>query len=104
MLVDEITYAEYDGVDRNHAPKYKDEVTIENVRIDRTRRYYRDSSESAVKAEATIFCYRIGTEPFIEFKEQSKVTFDDEDYTIKQVVKHQEVRSNRITAIQLEVV
>lgn len=104
MLVDNFSYEEYDGVDRNQIPKYKDEVMIENVRIDRTRRYYRDSSESAVKAEATIFCYRIGTEPFIEFKEQSKVIFDDEDYTIQRVTKHQEVRSRKIAAIQLEVI
>lgn len=104
MLVDNFTYAEYDGVDRNHIPKYKDEKIIENVRIDRTRRYYRDSSESAVRAEATIFCYRIGTKPFIEFKEQSKVRFDNEVYTIKRVNMYKEVHSNGTAAIQLEVV
>lgn len=104
MLVDSFVYEEYDGVDRNQVPKYKESEMIENVRIDRNRTYYRDSEESGIRAEAKIFCYASATEPFLEFKEQSKVTFDDKEYIIRLVGEFVATYSSDIDVIQLEVI
>ncbi len=104
MLVDSFVYEEYDGVDRNHAPKYKEAETIENVRIDRKRTYFRDSEEAGIRSEAKIFCYANGTNPFLKFQEQSRVTFDDKEYTVRLVNEFVAPYSNEITAVQLEVI
>lgn len=82
MLDDSFVYEEYDGVDRNQVPTYKAPKTVENVRIDHRREYYRDSEDSGVRYEAKIYAYKGQTEPYLDFLEQSQVTFGDETYTI----------------------
>lgn len=104
MLVDSFIYSEYAGKDRNHAPTFKEEEEIEFVRINRKRTYYRDSSDSGVKHEAKIFCYQAHTTPFLEFKEQSKVSFDNKDYTIVDVNEYNEPFSNNRTIYELGVI
>lgn len=104
MLVDSFVYEEYDGIDRSQQPKYKEEKVIKFVRIDRNRTYYRDSDESGVRAEATIYCYQSGTDPFINFKEKSRITFDEESYTLREVRKFSEIYSQDAAAVQLEVI
>lgn len=83
MLVDSFEYGEYKGKDRSHNASYEQFKAINNVRIDRTRQFHRDTDEAIVRAEATIYCYSKYTNPFLNFKEQSKVIIDGEEYTIK---------------------
>ncbi len=91
MLTDSFVYEEYDGIDRSHAPKYKKPITVENARIDHQRKYYRDAEDSGIKYEAKIYCYAGKTIPNVEYKEQSRITFNDKEYTIKEVY-HNEVQ------------
>lgn len=82
MLDDSFVYEKFEGLDRNQAPRYKAPKTIVNVRIDHRREYYRDSEDSGVRYEAKIYAYKGQTEPYLDFTEQSRITFDDETYTI----------------------
>lgn len=104
MLVDSFVYKEYGGKDRNHAPVFKEGVTVEFVRINRKRTYHRDSSESSVRHEAKIFCYEEHTEPFVAFKEQSKVIFDNKEYIIADIDTFTEPFSNNQAIYELGVV
>lgn len=104
MLVDDFTYRKYEGVDRNHIPAYGEKTDIEYVRIDRSTVYTRDGSEATKRADATIYCYGAHTEPFPAFVTQSKVSFDDEDYTITDVRSFTDPFSGTITAYELEVI
>jgi hypothetical protein len=89
MLDNSFLYEEYDGVDRNHVPKYKAPKTVQNVRIDHRREYYRDSEDSGVRYEAKIYAYKGQSEPYLDFLEQSQVTFDDKTYTIVKVYENE---------------
>lgn len=104
MLVDSFEYEEYMGVDRNHAAKYGEKKTIEYVRIDRSAVYSRNASESVKVADGTIYCYAAHTFPMVDFKLQSRVTFDNVAYTVTDVRAFTEPYSNQLTAYELEVV
>lgn len=89
MLPGSFVYEEYDGVDRNHVPRYKKQETVKNVRIDHRREYYRDSEDSGVRYEAKIYAYKGQTEPYLDFLEQSRVTFDDKTYTVAKAYENE---------------
>lgn len=90
MLTDSFIYEEYDGIDRTHAPNYKEPITIQNARIDHKRAYYRDAEDSGIRYEAKIYCYVDKTHPNIDYVERSRITFNNKEYTIKEVY-HTEV-------------
>lgn len=103
LLVDSVEYAEYDGDDR-YGPKYKASETIEKVRIDRNSVFSRDTNDTKILASAVIFVYASASIPFKAFKEQSKITFDGKDYTLKKVVYVTEPYDSTPFAYELEVI
>ena len=88
---------------RSGKVQYKEPVTIEMCRIDRNTVFSRDTNEDKVVADAVIFTYADHTEPFIEFREQSKVTYDNKAKFITKVVYVSEPYSNKPFAYELEV-
>lgn len=103
MLVDEFVYEEYVEEGDWGEDSYKEPVTIKNVRIDRNAVYSRDKTQTQIVADSIIFCYASATSPFIDFKEQSKVTFDGKEYVIRKVVLNKEPFQNAIFSYELEV-
>lgn len=104
FLVDDFIYEEYIGKDRTHTISYKEPVKIENVRIDRVRQFHRDSNEADIRAEATIYCYSKNTQPFLAFKEQSRITIDGNHYLIKTVREYTDPFSSKRAVYELDVV
>lgn len=104
LLVDSFEYAEYDGEDRYGQAKYKDSETIEQVRIDRNSVFSRDTNDTKILASAVIFVYASASQPFKAFKEQSKITFDGKDHTLKKVVYVTEPYDSTPFAYELEVI
>lgn len=104
VLVDRFEYLEYDGKNRYHQPTFKEPVTVANVRIDRNAVFSRDANEAKILANAVIFCYADHTEPFKDFKEQSKVVFDGKDHIIQRVIYVTNPYNDRPFAYELEVV
>lgn len=103
MLVDEFVYEEFESNDDWGETVYKEPVTVTNVRIDRNTVYSRDKTQTQIVADSIIFCYASATSPFIDFKEQSRVTFDGNEYVIKKVVLNKEPFQNAIFSYELEV-
>lgn len=103
VLVDSFVYQEHDDIDAYGQPSYKAPKTIEKVRIDRSTVFSKDTNDTKIVATAVIFCYAGLTEPFLSFKEQSKVTFDGKEHVIKKVVYVTEPYSSGAFAYELEV-
>lgn len=103
-LVHSFGYAEFLSKDRNHQPKYKEPITVDNCRIDYETVYSRSSSEKQVVANAIIFCYVGYTTPLVEFKEQSKVTIHGKQFVIEKVVPITNPFNSDLFAYELEVI
>lgn len=104
MLVDSFVYYEFQGKGRTHSVQYGPETLVSNVRIDREERYHRDSSEAEVRARATIYCYAQHTTPFFNFKKQSKIEFDGQEYLLKDVRSYTMPFSRNMAVFELDVV
>lgn len=104
VLVHSFDYYELEGVDQYHQSSYKEKQTIDKCRIDYSTVFSRDSNENKVVAEAIIFCFASDTTPFLHFKEQSKVVFDDTDYVIQKVVPIAQPYSSELFSYELEVI
>lgn len=103
LLVHKFEYYEYLGTDRYHNPSYLEPVVVENVRVDYTKVYSRNREEKKLIATAVIFCYAGLTEPFEDFKEQSKVVFNGKEHTIEQVIPITQPYSADLFAYEVEV-
>lgn len=103
MLFESFGYKEYLGRD-GYNSKYADEITIENVRIDRGSIYSASTSGKVLLYNTLIICYPGITEPVPTFKEQSKVTIDGVEQVIQKVILNKEPTNNAIYSIELELV
>ena len=103
VLVDSFEYSEFIDVDRFNQPSFKESLKVEHVRIDRNTVFSKDTNDNKVIAEAVIFCYAGLSDPFIEFKERSKVTFDGIERTIQKVVYITEPYTELPFSYELEV-
>lgn len=104
MLVDSFTYEEFVGDGGWGDTEYAKLIEVEHVRIDRNAVFSRDKTQTQIVADSIIFCYASSTTPFIEFKEQSRVTFDNKHYIIKKVVTVKEPYRDKVWAYELEVI
>ncbi|WP_225743368.1 putative minor capsid protein [Marinilactibacillus sp. Marseille-P9653] len=103
MLNDSFFYKRFKGKNRSHVNEYDEPVHVKFVKIERKKRYYRDSQESAVKSNARIFCYQQHTEPFLEFEEQSQVIIDGQEYVLADANKHKDPFSSQSSIFELGV-
>lgn len=104
LLIHDFLYSEYIGIDRNHKPKYSNVQRVTNCRIDYGVNYSRNETESTKMTECIIFCYSAHTTPFLAFKEKSKISFNNQEYTIKKVVPIFKPYNNTLFAYELEIV
>lgn len=103
-LVHKVKYSEYIEQDRNHKPKYAEEVEIEFVRVDITSTYNQTSSTETKDIKAVMFMYRTLTKPFKRLKEKSKITYDGKTYRIYKVVDCAEPYSDNKFSYEVELV
>lgn len=104
LLVDSFEYAEFDGNDRYGQPQFKEIESVKYVRIDRNSVFSRDTNDMKILASAVIFVYASASQPFKAFKEQSKITFDGKDHTLKKVVYVTAPYDSTAFAYELEVI
>jgi len=106
MLVDSFEYYEFDGIGEVFAgsDKFKEPVTVKNVKIDYQSTYTRDTTEADVRPSAIIFCYTSDTRPFLDFKSRSKVIINGTEAIIHRVLPYNEPHRNELWSIELEVI
>ncbi|WP_203554952.1 putative minor capsid protein [Bacillus sp. B15-48] len=104
-LIHEIVYEGFTGEkDDWGSDSYDYPITIKHVRFDDSTVFSRDNTQTKVIANAVIFVDAMHSTPFLEFKEQSKVRFNDKDYVIKKVVPCYYPHKNEFHHWELEVI
>lgn len=103
-LIHSIEYKEYQGVDDWDSEKFAKPIPISHVRFDDSTVFSRDSNQNKVLADAVIFVDAVHSVPRIDFKERSKVSFNDKEYTIKKVVPCYYPTKNQVRHWELEVI
>lgn len=104
-LIHEMIYEGYTGEKDDWGNDlYEDPVTIKNVRVDDATVFSRDQTQTKILAEAVIFVDAKNSSPIIEFKEQSKVRFNNREYVIKKIVPCYHPNKNDIHHWELEVI
>src|SRR5690606_26329195 len=94
-----------EGKDSYGNPRYADTITIKNVRFDDTTVFSRDQKQTKIQAEAVIFVDSTHSTNLPEkFVEESKITFNGKEYTIKKVVDCYHPHKNEIRHYELEVI
>lgn len=104
FLIHDIQYMEHVGNDDWQKPVFADPVTVKNVRVDNTPEYSVDADGLSLRYNALVFCYNGLSEPFPEFKTQSRIIFDGNEHTITRVVPVYEAYSDAIYSYELEVI
>lgn len=103
-LIHSITYEEYEGIDDWDNPSYADPVEIKRVRLDDSTVFSRDSNQNKVLADAIIFVDAKHSNPIKDFKERSKILFNDKEYVLKKVIPCYYPTKNKIRHYELEVI
>ncbi len=105
-LIHSIEYREkLPGKDSYGNPSYADPITIENVRFDDTTVFSREQTQTKIQADAVIFVDSTHSTNLPEkFVEESKITFNEREYTLKKVVDCYYPHKNEIRHWELEVI
>lgn len=103
-LIHTIVYEEYEGVDDWDSESYADPIDVEHVRFDDSTVFSRDNEQNKILADAIIFVDAKHSKPIKDFKERSKITFNDKDYVLKKVVPCYYPTKNKIRHWELEVI
>lgn len=103
-LIHSITYEEYKGVNDWDSEEYTNPIDIKHVRFDDSSVFSRDSDQNKILADAIIFVDAKHSKPIKNFKERSKITFNDKDYVLKKVVPCYYPTKNKIRHYELEVI
>ena len=103
-LIHSIEYREkLPGKDSYGNPLFAEPVTIENVRFDDTTVFSRDQTQTKIQAEAVVFIDSTHSTNLPEkFVEESKITFNGREYTLKKVVDCYYPNKNAIHHWELE--
>lgn len=104
FLVDDFIYAEHIGENRYSEPEYASPVIIKQCRIDRGAQYTSTTSGKQLLFNGLVFCYEGMTTPLVEFKTQSRISYDGKDHIITKVIPVHEAYSTTIYSYELEVV
>lgn len=104
-LIHEIIYEGFTGKKDDWGNDlYEKPITIKFVRFDDSTVFSRDNTQTKVLANAVIFVDSKHSTPILEFKEQSKVKFNNKDYVIQKVVPCYYPDKNAIHHWELEVI
>src|SRR5690625_8000947 len=103
LLIHSIKYEEYQGIDDWDNEQFADPINIKHVRFDDTTVFSRDSNQNKIVADAVIFVDAKHSKPIKDFKERSKITFNDKEYMLKKVVPCYYPNKNKIRSEELEV-
>lgn len=82
LAKDSFEYHELTGTDRKHQRTYAKPVTIEGVRVDKRTQYVTGADSKDILATHTIFTYKGVSTPYFQFKAESKVVYEGEEYII----------------------
>src|SRR5690625_4254819 len=105
-LIHEIQYEEYTGESDSYGNlNYADPVVIKHVRFGDETVFSRDMTDTKIVANAVIFVDSTHSTNVAEkFVEESKITFNDKNYTLKKVVEAFHPIKNEVHHYELEVV
>lgn len=105
-LIHTIEYREkLQGKDSYGNPLFAEPITIENVRFDDLTVFSRDARDTKILANAVIFVDSTHSTNLPEkFVEESKITFNGKEYTLKKVVTLYYPNKNEIRHWELEVI
>lgn len=85
-------------------PVYDVPVTINSVRVDESAVFSRDTTQTKIVANAIIFVDAVNSNPIPVFKEESKMTFNNREMTLKKIVPCYYPQLNEVHHYELEVV
>lgn len=104
-LIHEIVYEGYTGEKDDWGnEKFEEPIAIKHVRFDDSTVFSRDQMQTKVLANAIIFVDAKNSSPIPEFKEQSKVRFNNREYVIQKVVPCYYPTKNEVRHYELEVI
>src|SRR5699024_2844986 len=103
-LIHTISYEEYQGVDDWDNEEFAEPIDIEHVRFDDSTVFSRDSNQNKIVADAVIFVDAKHSKPIKDFKERSKIIFNDSEYVLKKVIPCYYPTKNKIRHWELEVI
>ncbi|MBC2004642.1 minor capsid protein [Listeria booriae] len=105
-LIHSVIYEGYTGdKDSWGNPAYEPGKIIAHVRVDLNTVFSRDSTQKQVVADGIIFIDSTNSEGTPDkFVEESRITFDGKEYTLKKVIPCYKVESNEIRHWELEVI
>lgn len=104
-LIHEIEYEGYTGQKDDWGnDKFEEPITIKHVRFDDSTVFSRDSTQTKVLANAVIFVDSKYSTPIPDFKERSKITFNEKNYVIQKVIPCYYPDKNAIHHFELEVI
>lgn len=104
FLIDSFIYEENDGLSEWSEVQYKEPQVVYFCRIDRDATFNSSASGRQLIYKAVLFCYQDLTVPMLEFKTDSRITFDGQEHTIVRVIKNYEPFNNRLYSVEIEVV
>jgi len=103
-LIHSIKYEGYAGKDDWSNPQYEEPITINHVRYDDSSVFSRDTTQTKILADGVIFVDVKNSSPIPDFKEESKITFNDRELTLKKVVPCYYPDKNEVRHYELEVI
>lgn len=104
LLVDHFDYYERDGTNSWSEPNYKEKITVQHVRADRSVEYLQTAAGASYVYHTVVFCYNGITTPLPNFKEQSKVILDGKEHIILKVIPVKQPYVNELYSVELELV
>lgn len=104
-LIHSVEYKAFTGQkDDWGKPVYESLVTINFVRVDESTIFSRDTTQTKIVANAVIFVDEMNSNPVPVFKEESKITFNGKDLTLKKIIPCYHPQENSIHHYELEVI
>lgn len=104
FLIDSFEYHEYIGMNDWNEPIYSAPKLIQHARIDRSSEYSSSTSGKQLLYNGIVFCYNGATEPFPDFREQSKLVYDNKEHVITKTIKNYEPYMKDVYSYELEVI
>jgi len=103
-LIHTIVYEWAAGKDDWNKPAFDPPVAIQHVRYDPQTVMSRDGTQTKIQADAVIFVDAVHSTPIPEWVEESRITLNGRQWTLKKVVPCYQPESDEIHHWELEVI